>query len=250
MQLTVLAVYHLGEGRELSADALSVITRAEIFLAYLTDRVIVAVTGVVTAIELFVIADGHVLAAHLTVYYLGLTARGVILTVAQILSAIGTKHTLTVLAGVVAAVERLVVTKAEVIPTMLTQGMLTDVTGVVSALKHGVVVAVAKVSKAGHTFSMLTVLAGGVTAIKLAVIIKARVAAAVRADRVVAADTSGVSAIAIIMVARTHISGTIGTLIVISLLAGVVTAGEHIVIAYFKVFAADITVINHRLSTG
>ena len=170
MQLTVLAVYHLGEGRELNADALSVITRAEIFLAYLTDRVIVAVAGVVSAIELFVIADGHVISAHLTVYDLFLTAGGVILTVAQILSAIGTKHPFTVLAGIVAAVERLVITKAEVIPTMLTQGMFTDVTGVVSALKHGVVVAVAKVSKAGHTLSMLAVLTGKVTACKLIVL--------------------------------------------------------------------------------
>lgn len=37
---------------------------------------------------------------------------------------------------------------------------------------------------------------------------------------------------------------------VFSILASVMTAGEHIVIAYFKVFAADITVINHRLSAG
>ena len=52
------------------------------------------------------------------------------------------------------------------------------------------------------------------------------------------------------MIALTTVDLASFTKHVISLLAGVMTAGEHIVIAYFKVFAADITVINHRLSAG
>lgn len=131
---------------------------------------IVTVTGVVSARKLIVIAYGDILSAYFTVLNFGLTARGVILTVAEVLTTLGTKHSLTALAGVVTAIERLVVAKAKVIPTMLTQGMLTDVTGVMSALKHGVVVAVAKVGKAGHTLSMLTVLASKVAACKFIVL--------------------------------------------------------------------------------
>lgn len=181
--------------RSVTAFELFMLAYAEVTGATGALSVLTARAGSVSALERIMIADGGVLAAHLTVYYLGLTARGVVLTVAEVLTALGTKRSLTALAGGVTAIKWLVVTKAQVIPTMLTQGMLTDVTGVMSALKHGVVLTVAKVSKAGHTFSMLTVLAGGVTAIKLAVIIKARVATAARADRVVTADTNRVAAL-------------------------------------------------------
>ena len=99
---------------------------------------------------------------------------------------------------------------------------------------------------------MVSVKTSVMSAIKLGVIIKAGVVATARANSVIQIFiyTSGMSAITIIMVARTHISGTVGTLIMIALLAGVMTAAEHSVLAYFKVFAANITVVNYRLTAA
>ena len=52
------------------------------------------------------------------------------------------------------------------------------------------------------------------------------------------------------MIALTTVGLASFTKHVFSILAGIVSAGEHIVITDKDVVAADVTVINHRLSTG
>ena len=127
--------------------------------------------------------------------------------------------------------------------------MLTYLTSKVSAVKRGMVTA-AKVAKTAHTFSVLTVKTSVMSAIKFVVITKAGVAATARTNFMIQIFicANRVSALAITMIARTDVSGTVGTLIVITVLASVVTASEYSVFTDFKVFATDITVVYYRLT--
>ena len=94
--------------RSVTACELFVLTHTEVTGAIGALSVLTAHTGLVSALKAFVIADGHVISAHLTVYYLGLTARCVILTVAEVLTALGAEHRLTALTGKVTACKLIV----------------------------------------------------------------------------------------------------------------------------------------------
>lgn len=174
---------------------------------------------------------------------------GVILAVAKVLAAVRTEHTFTALTAEMAAVQRLVVAKAEITRTSRAELMLTYFTSKVSAFKRGVVTT-AKVAKTAHTFSVLTAKTSVMSAIKFVVIIKAGVVATARTNFMIQIFicANRMSALAVAMVARTHISGTEGTLIVITVLASVVTASKNFVFTDFKVFATNITVVYYRFT--
>ena len=176
---------------------------------------------------------------------------GVILAVAKVLAAVRTEHTFTALTAEMAAIKRLVVAEAEIIRTSRAELVLAYLAGKMSAAKRGVVTT-AKVAKTAHTFSVLASKTSVMSAIQQLVVIKAGVAATAWADSVIhiLIGTDGMSALAVAMVARTHISGTEGTLIVITVLASVVTASEHSVFTDFKVFATNLTIVYYRFTAG
>ena len=129
--------------------------------------------------------------------------------------------------------------------------MLSHLAGKMSAIKRGVI-SNTNVAEATHTLSVLTAKAGIVTAVKCLVVTEAGIAAAARAKLVirVMVCANGMSALTVMMLTGAKVTRAEGTLFVISLLASIVTARKSCVIAYIKVFAAYVTVVNNRLSAG